>query len=398
MTTVVPVIKYFIIIRCENAMKIAIAKERRPFENRVAATPETVKKLINMGAEVVVEKGAGDSINFSDKDYQDAGAKVTKDPAATFENADLILKIQRPFLPTEGKHNELQYMKKGAIVCAHMNVLNVPEQVHAYKEHGITGIALELIPRITRAQSMDILSSQSNLAGYRAVIEAAYEYDRGFPMMMTAAGTVAPAKVLILGAGVAGLQAIATARRMGAVVSAFDVRAAAKEQVESLGAKFIEVESSEKGDTSSGYAKEMSADYQQRQAAKIAEALEKSDIVITTALIPGKPAPKLIPADMLSRMRPGSVIVDMAVENGGNCERSVSGEVTTVDGIKIVGHLNLPSRIAKDASALFAKNILNFINLIVKDHTINLNFDDEIIHNSVLTHNGKITSPLFKDE
>ncbi len=379
-------------------MKIAIAKERRPFENRVAATPETVKKFIALGAVVVVEKGAGENINVSDKEYQDVGAKIGKDVASTFENADLILKIQRPFLPAEGKHNELQYMKKGAIVCAHMNILNVPEQIKAYREHGVTAVALEMIPRITRAQSMDILSSQSNLAGYRAVIEAAYEYDRGFPMMMTAAGTVAPARVLILGAGVAGLQAIATARRMGAIVFAFDVRAAAKEQVESLGAKFIEVDSGEKGDTASGYAREMSADYQQRQSARIAEALEKSDIVITTALIPGKPAPKLIASDMLRRMKPGSVIVDMAVENGGNCERSVPGEIATVDGVKIVGHLNLPSRIAKDASALFAKNILNFVGLIIKDKAIHLNFEDEIIQNSILTFDGKVVHSLFKDQ
>lgn len=379
-------------------MKIAIAKERRPFEKRVAATPETVKKFIAMGASVVVEKGAGESISVSDKEYQDAGAKIAKDTAAAFDGADLILKIQRPFLPTEGKHNELQYMKKGAIVCAHMNVLNVPEQIKAYKDHGVTAVALELIPRITRAQSMDILSSQSNLAGYRAVMEAAYEFDRGFPMMMTAAGTVAPARVLILGAGVAGLQAIATARRLGAIVSAFDVRAAAKEQVESLGAKFIEVDSSEKGDTTSGYAREMSSDYQQRQAAKIAESLEKNDIIITTALIPGKPAPKLITADMLRRMKPGSVIVDMAVENGGNCDRSVPGEIAVVDGVKIVGHLNLPSRIARDASALFAKNALNFAALLMKGSQINLDFDDEIIKQSILTFEGRITHPLFKDE
>jgi NAD(P) transhydrogenase subunit alpha len=379
-------------------MKLAIAKERRPFENRVAATPETIKKFVAMGAEVVVEKGAGDATNFSDKDYQEAGAKIGKDSAVTLENADLILKIQRPFLPTEGKHNELQYIKKGAVVCAHMNVLNVPEQIKAYRDHKITAIALELIPRITRAQSMDILSSQSNLAGYRAVIEAAYEYNRGFPMMMTAAGTVAPARVLILGAGVAGLQAIATARRMGSIVSAFDVRSAAKEQVESLGAKFIAVDSDEKGETASGYAREMSSDYQQRQAAKIAESLEKNDIIITTALIPGKPAPKLITTDMLKRMKAGSVIIDMAVENGGNCERSVPGEVTLVDGIKIVGHLNLPSRIPRDASSLFAKNVLNFSGLIIHEKNIRLNFTDEIIQNSVLTHEGKIINPLFKDE
>lgn len=379
-------------------MKIAIPKERRPFEKRVAATPETVKKLVAMGAEVVVETNAGEGINCADRLFLDVGARVAKDVAETLKDADLVLKIQRPFLPSEGKHNELQYLKKGAIVCAHMNVLNVPEQITAYRDAGITAIALEMIPRITRAQSMDILSSQSNLAGYRAVIEAAYEYDRGFPMMMTAAGTIAPAKVLVLGAGVAGLQAIATAKRMGAVVSAFDVRAAAKEQVESLGAKFVEVESSETGDTASGYAREMSSDYQKRQSAKIAETLEKSDIVITTALIPGKPAPKLITNDMVKRMKPGSVIVDMAVENGGNCERSIPGEIATVDGVKIVGHLNLPSRIAHNASSLFAKNILSFVGLIYKDNVLSINFEDEIIKQSILTYEGQVISSVLKDE
>ncbi len=378
-------------------MKVAISKERRPFENRVAATPETVKKMVGMGVEVLVEKGLGEGVSFSDDMYRVAGATITKDVVSTLKDADVILKIQRPFLPSEGKHNEVQYMKKGAVVCAHMNVLNVPEQIKLYKDQGITAIALEMIPRITRAQSMDILSSQSNLAGYRAVIDAAYEFDRGFPMMMTAAGTVPPAKVLILGAGVAGLQAIATARRMGAVVSAFDVRAAAKEQVESLGAKYIEVEAQESGDTASGYAREMSADYQKRQSAKVAEVLEKSDIVITTALIPGKPAPKLITSAMLSKMRAGSVIVDMAVENGGNCEQSIPGEITTVNGIKIIGHLNIPGRIARDASALFAKNILNFLGLMISDKQLHLDFEDEIIKNSVLTHEGKAIHPLFKD-
>lgn len=379
-------------------MKIAIPKERRPFEKRVAATPETIKKLIAMGAEVVVEKGLGEGINCADKLFTDAGARLAKDAEQTLKDADLVLKVQRPFLPSEGKYNELQHLKKNAIVCAHMNVLNVPEQVKAYKEAGITAVALEMIPRITRAQSMDILSSQSNLAGYRAVVEAAYEYDRGFPMMMTAAGTVAPAKVLILGAGVAGLQAIATAKRLGAVVSAFDVRAAAKEQVESLGAKFIEVDSAEAGDTASGYAREMSSDYQKRQSAKIAESLEKSDIVITTALIPGKPAPKLITNDMLKRMKPGSVIVDMAVENGGNCERSIPGEIATVDGVRIVGHLNLPSRIAHNASSLFAKNVLSFVSLIYQDKALKLNFEDEIVKQSVLTYEGQVVSPILNNE
>lgn len=377
-------------------MKIAVPLERRPFESRVAATPETVKKLVQLGFKVSVEKSAGLGASIPDDAYKAAGAQIEKDPQSVYKNADIVLKVQRPFLPSEGKHNELQYFKEGAIVCAHMNVLNTPEQIKTYAEHKITAVALEMIPRITRAQSMDILSSQSNLAGYRAVLEAAYEYGKAFPMMMTAAGTVAPTRVLVLGAGVAGLQAIATAKRLGAVVSAFDVRAAAKEQVESLGAKFVEVKSEETGDTKSGYAKEMSDEYQKRQAQCIADELTRHDIVITTALIPGKPAPKLITEAMIKKMNQGSVIVDMAVENGGNCEKSSPGMVAEVHGVKIVGHLNLPARIASSASHLFAKNMLNFITTYTSESKLVLDFTDEIIINSVLTHQGAVVNERFK--
>jgi NAD(P) transhydrogenase subunit alpha len=377
-------------------MKIGFIKERRPFESRIAVSSETTRKLKALGVEVLVEKGIGEHLGIQDTEFKEAGAQIMASSQEVLEDVELVVKVQRPFLPSEGKHNELQYMKPGTAVCAHMNVLSVPEQVKAYEEASLTTFALEMIPRITRAQSMDILSSQSNLAGYRAVIEASYEYDRAFPMMMTAAGTVPPAKVLVLGAGVAGLQAIATARRMGAVVSAFDVRAAVKEQVESLGAKFIEVENTESSETSGGYAKEMGADYQRRQSEKIAEALEKSDIVITTALIPGKPSPKLISEAMLRRMKAGSIIVDMAAENGGNCEKTVAGETVVVDGVKILGHINLASRIAKDASLLFAKNVYNFLQLLIKDGSLTLNMEDEIIKQTLLTNNGKNVSSWVK--
>jgi H+-translocating NAD(P) transhydrogenase subunit alpha len=378
-------------------MKIGFIKERRPFESRIAVTPETVQKLKLLGVEVVIEKELGEHLDFADSLYKDAGAIIESSAQKTLEQADIVIKVQRPFLPSEGKFNEVQYLKPGAVICANMSIQNVPEQIKAYKDASLTAFALELIPRITRAQSMDILSSQSNLAGYRAVIEACYEYNRGIPMMMTAAGTVPPARVLVLGAGVAGLQAIATAKRLGAIVSAFDVRAAAKEQVESLGAKFIEVDSSELGENKGGYANEMSAEYKQRQSDRIAEALEKNDIVITTALIPGKPSPKLITEPMLNRMKSGSVIVDMAIENGGNCEKTIAGEVITYKGIKIIGHINLASRIARDASTLFSKNVLSFVQLLLKDGNLEINLDDEILKQSILTHNGQILSPLFKE-
>ena len=375
-------------------MKIAIPKERRQHECRVAATPDTVKKYCGLGFEVAVEAAAGVASNITDQAYVDAGAAVYEDPAAVLANADIVLKVQRPL--SDNDLDELALYPQGAIVIGILAPYADPDALQRYAAAQLTTWSLEFIPRITRAQSMDVLSSQSNLAGYRAVIEATAEYARAMPMMMTAAGTVAPARVMVLGAGVAGLQAIATARRLGAIVSATDVRPAAKEQVESLGAKFVMVAMDADAETAGGYAKEMSADYQQRQAQLIADTLPKQDIVITTALIPGKPAPVLVSADIVNKMKPGSVIVDMAVEQGGNCELSQPGEVVAVNGVKIIGHLNLPSRIAADASAMYAKNLLNLISPLVKDGKLTLDWQDEIFTAITLTRDGQIVHPNFQ--
>jgi NAD(P) transhydrogenase subunit alpha len=373
-------------------MKIAIPKERQPHERRVAASPETVKKLVQMGCEVFVEKEAGLAAYMLDRDYETAGAKIISDPQSLYKEANVILKVQKPLLKGEGEIDELALMKKGTVVVGILSAMTSPTHVSSYANAGITAIALEMVPRITRAQVMDVLSSQSNLAGYKAVLDAASEFGKIFPMMMTAAGTILPAKVLILGAGVAGLQAIATAKRLGAVVSAFDVRAATKEQVQSLGATFIEVENTGDAETSGGYAREMAEDYKRRQAELIHKTLKTMDIVISTALIPGKPAPVLITEEMVKEMKPGSVIVDLAVEAGGNCPLSEAGKIVEKHGVKIVGHANMPSRLASDASALYARNTFNFFKLIFNETTkkLSLNFEDEIINASVITHEGKI--------
>jgi len=372
-------------------MKLAVLKERRPYETRVAATPETVKKLIALGFEVKVERGAGETSHFTDKAYEAAGAKVALTPEKTLEGAQVVLKVGAPMTKKDGGEDEVKLLPEGALLLGILQPYTKAELIEEYNKRKVTSFALELVPRITRAQAMDVLSSQSNLAGYRAVIEAGYALERAFPMMMTAAGTIAPARVLILGAGVAGLQAVATAKRLGAIVSVFDVRAAAKEQVESLGGTFVQVESQESGEASGGYAKEMSDDYKARQTAKIKEVLQKSDIAITTALIPGKPAPRLITADMISGMKAGSVIVDLAVESGGNCEGSVLGEVVEKDGVKIVGYANMPGRIPTDASAVYSRNLLNLLTLCVdtESKTLKINWDDEIIKAIALTHEGK---------
>jgi NAD(P) transhydrogenase subunit alpha len=360
-------------------MKIAVLKERRPFETRVAATPETVKKLTGLGFQVVVEKGAGEHSHFPDAAYEAAGAILAATAKKATDGAGVVLKVQAPMTKKDGGEDEISHLPEGSLLIGLLSPLSKPKLIEDYKKHKITAFSLENVPRITRAQAMDVLSSQSNLAGYRAVIEAAQVFSRAFPMMMTAAGTIPPARVLILGAGVAGLQAVATAKRLGAIVSVFDVRAAAKEQVESLGGTFVEVESQEKGEAAGGYAKEMSEDYKARQAAKIKEVLQKSDIVITTALIPGKPAPRLITADMVAGMKPGSVIVDLAVESGGNCEGSVLGEIVDKKGVQIVGHANMPGRIPTDASALYARNLLNLLTLCVDKGSLVIPWDDEII-------------------
>ncbi len=380
-------------------MKIAITRERRAHERRVAATPDTVKKFIALGFNVAIEKGAGENSRILDSDYQNAGAVIESNTASLLRDADIVLKVQRPLLGDEGDINELALLKRGALLIAMLAPYSDPSAITQYAQAGITAMTLEFVPRITRAQSMDVLSSQSNLAGYRAVLEAVNIYDRAMPMMMTAAGTIAPARVMVLGAGVAGLQAIATARRLGAIVSATDVRAASKEQVESLGGKFVMVDSDEvkNAETAGGYAREMSEDYKRRQAELVAETLKKQDIAICTALIPGRKAPTLINDDMVHSMRPGSVIVDLAAEQGGNCTLTKPGEIIEVNGVSIIGLLNIPSRLSADASALYAKNVLNFIIPMVNaDKALAVNWHDEIIAATVLTRDGDIVHPNFK--
>jgi len=371
-------------------MKVAVAAETDAGEARVAAVPETVKKLIGLGAEVGVMPGAGVKSGILDTDYTAAGAAVTPD---ALNGADVVLMVRRP------PPAELSRLKKGALVLAIMDPYGNDAALKQMADSGITAFAMELMPRITRAQSMDVLSSQANLAGYRAVIDAAEEYGRAMPMMMTAAGTVPAAKVFIMGVGVAGLQAIATARRLGAIVTATDVRPATKEQVESLGAKFLAVEDEEfkNAQTGGGYAKEMSKDYQAKQAALVAEHIKKQDIVITTALIPGRPAPRLISKEMVASMRPGSVIVDLAVERGGNVEGAKPGEVVQAGPVKIVGHLNVPGRLAASASALYAKNLLTFLETMIdkKDKKLAVNWDDEIVKGTMLTRDGAVVHPSF---
>lgn len=381
-------------------MKISIPKERRAHERRVAATPETVKKFTALGINVAVESGAGEASRITDAAYEAAGATIVTDLAGLLGDADIVLKVQRPLLAGEDGPNELSLMKRGAILVAIMSPYADPEALKRYAEAGVTAMALEFVPRITRAQSMDVLSSQSNLAGYRAVIEAINVYDRAMPMMMTAAGTIAPARVMVLGAGVAGLQAIATAKRLGAIVSATDVRAASKEQVESLGGKFVMVESEEvaNAETAGGYAKEMSDDYKRRQAELVAETLKKQDIAICTALIPGRKAPTLINDEMVHSMRPGSVIVDLASEQGGNCTLTKPGEVVEVNGVTIIGYYNIPSRLSADASALYAKNLLNYVTPLfdTESKQLNINWQDEIVAASTLTRDGHVVHPAFQ--
>ena len=381
-------------------MKIAIPKERRAGEKRVAASPETVKKLTALGQQVIVEAGAGAGADIPDSVFVEAGATIVADEAGALKDADLIFKVQRPLTAAEGGPDELALMKKGATLVSMLAPLQNKDQVKAFAAAGVNAFAMELMPRISRAQSMDVLSSQSNLAGYKAVLDAAQHFGKAFPMMMTAAGTVAPARVFIMGVGVAGLQAIATARRLGAVVSATDVRVATKEQVESLGGKFVFVDDEEarQAETAGGYAKEMSDAYKAKQAALVAETIKKQDIVITTALIPGRKAPVLVTEEMVKSMKPGSVIVDLAVEAGGNCPLSRPGEVVEAYGVKLVGYTNVPSRIAVDASALYAKNLLNFITPLIDKETKGLKIDwnDEIIKGTLLTRDGQVVHPQLQ--
>ena len=346
-----------------------------------------------------MESGAGKKSSILDSAYENAGATLASDPEKLYASDGIILKVG---IPAEGEIDELSLMKKGSILLALLDPVKNKEKMKKLAERGVNAFSMEFIPRISRAQSMDVLSSQSNLAGYKAVVDAAAEYGRALPMMMTAAGTVTPAKVLILGAGVAGLQAVATAKRLGDIVSAFDVRPDVKEQVESLGGIFIEVESSETKDAepSGGYAKEMSEDYKKQQAALIHETLKKTDIAICTALIPGKPAPVLIPEEMVKDMQPGSVIVDMAVEAGGNCPISEVGKIVVKHGVKIMGQTNLPGRIATDASALYANNLVNFLTPFFDKETkeFKIDWEDEIIQGTCITRDGVVVHELVKEK
>ncbi|MBZ9743198.1 MULTISPECIES: Re/Si-specific NAD(P)(+) transhydrogenase subunit alpha [unclassified Mesorhizobium] len=371
---------------------VFIPRELDANEPRVAASPDTVKRLAGLGFDAIVETGAGTRSRIPDEDFAKAGAAIGK--ASDAAKADVVLKVRRP---TDA---ELKSYKSGAAVVAIMDPYGNDAAVAALAKAGVTAFSMEFMPRITRAQSMDVLSSQANLAGYQAVIDGASEYDRALPMMMTAAGTVPAAKVFIMGVGVAGLQAIATARRLGAVVTATDVRPAAKEQVASLGAKFLAVEDEEfkAAETAGGYAKEMSKEYQAKQAALTAEHIAKQDIVITTALIPGRPAPKLVSAAMVASMKPGSVLVDLAVERGGNVEGAEAGKiVTTANNVKIVGHLNVPGRVAASASLLYARNLFAFLETLVDKttKTLAINRDDDLVKATMLTDGGKVVHPAF---
>ncbi|WP_341364588.1 Re/Si-specific NAD(P)(+) transhydrogenase subunit alpha [Thalassospira sp. SN3W] len=381
-------------------MKLAVPKEIWPGERRVAVTPDTVKKLIGLGFDVAIEAGAGINAAIPDDRFADAGATIAKTMKTTVKDADVILKVRPPVV--DGKTDELAAYKKGAAVIALLDPYDRKDLIEKMAAAGVSSFAMELMPRISRAQSMDVLSSQSNLAGYRAVLDAAHEFGRIYPMMMTAAGTLPPARVVIVGAGVAGLQAIATAKRLGAVVSAFDVRPAVKEQVQSLGGTFIEVEDdAADGETAGGYAKEMSDEYKAKQAAKLKEVLAKTDIVITTALIPGRPAPEIVTADMVAGMKPGSVIIDLAAERGGNVAGAKLGEtVVTDNGVKIIGPENITSSVATDATAMYAKNLLNFITLSVDKEkgTLAFNAEDQIIAETMLTRDGKVVHSKFGGE
>ena len=375
-------------------MKLAVPKETATGETRVAATPESVKKFKSLGLDVAVESGAGAAAHISDADYAAAGASVAPDAGAALADADIVLKVRGP------SASESSLIKKGAVVAALLAPHSEKAAIATLAGRGAVAFAMEFLPRISRAQAMDVLSSQANLAGYKAVIDAAAQFGRAMPMMMTAAGTIAPARVLVMGVGVAGLQAIATAKRLGAIVSATDVRPATKEQVESLGGTFVAVmdEEFKNAQTAGGYAKEMSPEYQAKQAALIADTIRKQDIVITTALIPGRKAPILVNEEMIKSMKPGSVIVDLAAEQGGNTPLTKPNEVVTVHGVTIMGYTNLPGRLAVDASSLYARNLFNFVSLLVDKKTgqLAIDWNDEIVKGALVTKDGNVVHPAVK--
>lgn len=370
-------------------MKFLVLKESDSNENRVALTPELVSKYKKLGAEIFIEAGAGEKSSIPDDAFEKVGAKITSDITTILSDIDVIISVQRSDL-------NFSKAKDGVIFIALLNPYFQKEKIADFAQKGISSFALELLPRITRAQTMDTLSSQSNLAGYISVLEAAYETPKVVPMMMTAAGTIAAAKFMIIGAGVAGLQAIATAKRLGGIVCAFDVRTAAKEQVKSLGAKFIEVKSEEKND--GVYAQETSEEYKKLQEQLLKDTIKNQDVVITTALIPGRKAPILISEEMVKSMKPGSVIVDLAAVNGGNCALTQVGKIAEINGVKIIGHENFPSRVASDASKLFAKNVFNFVELLINKETssIAIDLEDEIIKTTLVTHKNLVTNDNLK--
>jgi NAD(P) transhydrogenase subunit alpha len=377
-------------------MKIGVPKERRRGEARVAATPDTVKRLVGRGIDALIEAGAGAAARFVDQSFADAGARLVDDAQAVYRDADIVLKVRRPLAADEGALDEMALLRSGQVLIGMLNPYQNAEQVAAYAKAGVIAFALELLPRTTRAQSMDVLSSQANLAGYRAVIDGLAEFDRVMPMLMTAAGTVPPAKVFIIGAGVAGLQAIATARRLGAVVSATDIRPAAKEEIESLGARFVGVVKADAA-AAGGYAKELSEEDRKQQAEMVAQHIKNQDLVITTALIPGRPAPRLVTRAMVESMRPGAVLVDLAVESGGNVEGNEVGKVVEIGGVKIVGHANLPARLAPATSALYARNLLNFVDLLIDKDSgeLVINEDDDLVKGALITRDGKVVHPAL---
>lgn len=381
-------------VRIDCDMRIAIPRERVAGERRVALIPETVSRLVNKGHEVVVEHDAGIEAGHDDAAYTDSGATIGADTAATLLNADLVVCIQRP--GAEGGLR-VEDLASGQAVLSMLSPLDHPEGIKALADHGVTALSLERIPRISRAQSMDVLSSMSTVAGYRAAMIGAQTLGRFFPLLMTAAGTVAPAKVLVLGAGVAGLQAIATARRLGAVVSAYDTRSVVKEQVESLGAKFVVLPGSEDAEAAGGYARELTAEELATQQAALADHIAGSDVVITTALVPGRKAPLLIPTNMVEGMRLGSVIVDLAGEAGGNCELSKAGENVIHNGVTICAPMNLPATMPTHASQLFAKNVENLLGLLAPESALDVEQDDEIAHATCVAHKGEVLDPVVRE-
>jgi NAD(P) transhydrogenase subunit alpha len=377
-------------------MKIAVAKEIEICERRVALIPETVAKLVKQGLEVFVEAGAGEKAFFTDADYETAGAKIISDSAQLWSEADILLKVSPPQTREDGRA-EIELLKPESVLISFLNPLGNPVIAQQLANRQITALSMELIPRSTRAQSMDALSSQASLAGYKAVLIAAAALPKYFPMLTTAAGTIAPAKVFIMGAGVAGLQAIATARRLGAVVEAFDIRPAVKEEVQSLGAKFVEVKLEEETVAAGGYAKEISEDSKKRTQELVASHVKNADIVITTAQVPGRQAPRLVTEEMVAQMKPGSVIVDLAAEQGGNCACTEAGKDIIWNGVTIIGPINLPSSMPVHASQLYAKNITSLMQLLIKDKALQINFDDDIVAAACVTHGGEIRNQRVKD-